>query len=405
MLLKNIIRILKTSPLLVPLLGLIDLFLYLVDKLAVLTVGSVSKKTNTLLILRIDVLGDYLLFRPYLRAIRQSATYKDYAITLCANSAIRSVAEVFDHDLIDNFIWTDIYKLSTRPLYRFRFVQTLRRQGFSTVFCPTYSRVLVLDDFLANATGAPERVGCLTDFANIKQWEAWFGNQLYTRMLPSGEGLVFELERNRRIVEAFLEEPVLAKPPVFNIAYAKQVVVPRQYTILSLGAGQDFRVWPAERFAEVATYILTTYPDQYIILTGAPNERVYADAFLAYVPESERVLNLTGKLSIPELIYVLSKADVLIANETGIVHLAASTNTPTIVISQGKSLVRWHPYSPPLQGRIVHLYPEYIEQNRNNLSAIAPQFNPESPFPITIIETDRVIRQLNILLKRSISSQ
>ncbi|MVM40052.1 hypothetical protein GO730_24590 [Spirosoma sp. HMF3257] len=240
MLLKNIIRILKTSPLLVPILGLIDLFLYLVDKLAVLTAGPVSQKTNTLLILRIDVLGDYLLFRPYLQAIRQSATYKDYAITLCANSAIRSVAEVFDHDLIDSFIWTDIYKLSTRPLYRFRFVQTLRRQGFSTVFCPTYSRVLVLDDFLAKATGAPERVGCLTDFANIKHWEAWFGNQLYTRMLPSKEGLVFELERNRQLVEAFLGEPVLTHQPVLNTAYARPVSVPDQYTILSLGPGRIF---------------------------------------------------------------------------------------------------------------------------------------------------------------------
>lgn len=405
MLLKNIIRILKTSPLLIPLLGLIDLFLYLVDKLAVLSVGRVSPKPNTLLILRIDVLGDYLLFRPYLKAIRQSSNYKDYAITLCANTAVRSVAEVFDNDLIDEFIWTDMYKLSTRPLYRFKFVQKLRRQGFSSVFCPTYSRVLVLDDFLAQATGAAERVGCLTDFANIKRWESWFGNKLYTRMLPSGEGLVFELERNRQIVEAFLEEPVLAEQPLFKTAYAKPVLVPSQYTILSLGAGQDFRVWPADRFAEVARHILTNYPDQHIILTGAPNEMVYADAFLAYIPESERVLNLTGKLSIPELIYVLSKADLLIANETGIVHLAASTNTPTIVISQGKSLVRWHPYSPPLLERIVHLYPEYIEQNRNDLSAIASRFNPESPFPITVIDVERVIHQLDILLKRSVSSQ
>ncbi|GAB4043311.1 glycosyltransferase family 9 protein [Spirosoma litoris] len=404
MLLKYIIRILKTSPILVPLLVLIDFILYLTDRLAVLSVGPLRQKPNTLLILRIDVLGDYLAFRPYIRAIRQSDRYKNYTITLCANYAIRSVAEVFDGEVFDAFIWTDIYKLSTQPLYRFRFVRQLRQRGFSHVFCPTYSRVLVLDDFLAKATGASERVGCLTDFVNIKKWEAWFGNKLYTRLLASGTGLVFEMERNRQLMSAFLAKPLLTEPPILNTAYAKPVSVPSQYTILSLGAGQDFRVWPADRFAEVATYILTTYPDQHIVLTGAPNERVYADAFLAYIPESERVLNLTGKLSIPELIYVLSKADVLIANETGIVHLAASTNTPTIVISQGKSLVRWHPYSSPLEERIVHLYPEYIEQNRNNLLAIAPNFNPESPFPITVIETNRVIRQLDVFLKQKVSS-
>ena len=402
--LKKLIRLLKTSPLLSPLLALVDLILYLVDRLAVLSAGPVQQKNNSLLILRIDVLGDYLLFRPYLRAIRQSEKYKDYAITLCANGAIRNVADVFDHQWIDGFIWTDIYKLSTNPLYRFRFVRQLRQQGFFSVFCPTYSRVLVLDDFLAYATGATERVGCLTDFVNTKRWEAWLGNKLYTRMLASESGLVFELKRNRQLVEAFLEQPVLAAEPVLEARFAKPVLVPTPYVILSLGAGQDFRVWPPHRFAEVAEHILKTYPFQHIVLTGAPSEAIYADAFLACLPTSNRIMNLTGKLSIPELIYVLLEADLVIANETGIVHLTASTKTPILVISQGKSLVRWHPYSPPLNGRIVHLYPDYIEQRRGSLPTIAPDFNPESPFPITIIEVSRVITEVDRILKQAKAS-
>ncbi|GAB4001931.1 hypothetical protein GCM10028807_59310 [Spirosoma daeguense] len=400
--LKNIIRLLKTSPFLAPVLGLIDLVLYLTDKLAIVAAGSVSPKPNTLLILRIDVLGDYLLFRPYLRAIRQSSRYKDYAITLCGNTAIKTVAETFDHDIIDTFIWTDIYQLSTQPVYRFKFVRQLRRLGFSSVFCPTYSRVLVLDDFLANATGAPERVGCLTDFVNIKRWEAWFGNQLYTRLIPSADGLLFELERNRQLVEGFLNEPVNLTSPVLEAKYAKPVPMPDRAIVLSLGAGQDFRVWPASRFAEVASAILEAYPEQHILLTGAPNEAIYANDFLTYIPESERIINLTGKLSIAELIYVLGKADLLIANETGVVHLAASTQTPTIVISQGKSLVRWHPYSAPLHEQIVHLYPEYVEQRRENLQAIAPNFNPESPFSLTEITVERVIGQVQQIIRSKI---
>jgi ADP-heptose:LPS heptosyltransferase len=344
------------------------------------------------------VLGDYLLFRNYLKVIRTSARFQDYTITLCANSSIRTIAETYDSDTIDRFLWTDIYKLSTNPIYRFRFIRHLRLQGFAVVFCPTFSRVLVLDDFLARATGAPERVGCLTDFVNIKRWEAWFGNRLYTRMIDSGQGIVFEMERNRRITEGFLGESVAVQPLSLNEEKAKPVTLPQPYVVLSLGAGQDFRIWPANRYAQVTEYLLEHYPDYQVVLTGTPNEKPYSDAMMRQVPDPSRVNDQTGKLSIAELIYVVSKAQLLITNETGIVHIAASTQTPTIVISQGKSLVRWHPYPPGFGTHIHHLYPDFIEKHRDNLAAIAPQFNPESPFSIDAISVERVIAKVQVLL-------
>ena len=397
--LKRFIRLLKTAPLLLPLLAVVDLVLLLVDRLAVLTVRS-TQKPLSLVIIRLDVLGDYLMFRNYLRTIKESARYGNHSITLLGNVAVKSLAEAFDADLIDRFIWVDIYKLSTQPLYRFQVVRQLRSQGFSVAFCPSYSRVLVLDDFMAWATGADERVGCETDYINIARWEAAFGNRLYTRLIDSGPGIVFEMERDRRIVEGFLQEPVSIQPPMLDRQYAKPVPVPEHYIVLSLGAGQEFRVWPAERFANVARFILTHYATYKLVLTGAPSEKIYADSFLKAMPDTSAIVDLTGRLSIPELIYVLTKADLLIANETGIVHIAASTKTPTIVVSQGKTLMRWHPYPAEIGAHITHLYPAYIEQHRANLIAIAPEFNPESRFSITEITVDRVTDAVRFSLKQ-----
>ena len=387
--LKRFIRLLKTSPLLVPVLALIDVCLLLVDRLAVLTARSQNNPLS-LVIIRLDVLGDYLLFRNYLRQIKQSARYGNHSITLLGNVAVKSLAETFDAALIDRFIWVDIYKLSTRPLYRFRVVRRLRSEGFSVAFCPSYSRVLVLDDFMAWATGAAERVGCQTDYVNIAQWEATFGNRLFTRLIDSGPGIVFEMERDRRIVEGFLQEPVAVQLPTLALEYTQPVSVPEKYIVFSLGAGQEFRVWPAERFAEVARFILALHPTYKLVLTGAPTEKIYAESFLKTIPDTSAIVDLTGRLSIPELVYVLTNADLLIANETGIVHVAASTKTPTIVISQGKTLVRWHPYPAQIGAHITHLYPTYIEQHRADLTEIAPEFNPESRFSITEITVERV---------------
>ncbi len=396
--LKGIIRTLKTSPALAPVLALIDLTLFMVDGLAILSTSRVKRRANSLLILRLDVLGDYLLFRNYLHTLRESDQFRPYTITLCANIALKSVAETFDGELIDGFIWTDIYKLSTRPLYRFRFVRQLRQHGFSIVFCPTYSRVLVLDDFLAWASGARERVGCRSDYVNIKPWEAWFGNRLYTRLLDTGPGLLFEGERNRRIAEALLNQPVAVSAPNLDASRMHSVSLPAQYVVFSLGAGQDFRVWPASRFAQTARFLHQNYPDYQILLTGAPTEKPYATAFLRELTDNAFVDDRTGRLSLPELVVVLKRAALLIANETGVVHIAASTQTPTIVVSQGKSLVRWHPYPAEIIPHIRHLYPAYIEQHRANLVAIAPEFNPESRFSIDEITVERVQQAIKAVL-------
>lgn len=398
--LKTFIRALKTSPWLSPMLVLANLTLWLVDWLAILTTPHVPQP-DKLLILRLDVLGDYLLFRGSLATIRKSDQFKHYHITYCGNQAVRAVAEVFDKALIDDYIWADIYALSTRPLYRFRFVRAMRRRGFSTVFCPTQSRVLVLDDFLSYATGAPQRIGAETDYVNQKRWEAWLGDRLYTRLLRTGTGLLFELERNRRLVESLLNQHVPLRSPYLDPTLSKPVAHPSPCIIISLGAGQDFKIWPASRFATVAAHLLETYPDQTIILTGTAAEQPLADAFRQAAPSTSRILDQTGKLALPELVYLLRQATLLIANETGTVHLAASTQTPAVVISQGKALLRWHPYPASLGLPIHFVYPPALEAQRAAFVAVAQQFNPESPLSIEDVTVAQVVEQADRLLALS----
>ncbi|MDW8465862.1 MAG: hypothetical protein RML35_06685 [Chloroherpetonaceae bacterium] len=60
---------------------------------------------KTLLILRLDEIGDYVLFRNFLKEIRESERFKDYKITLCGNAAWKDLAEAFDKESVDEFIW------------------------------------------------------------------------------------------------------------------------------------------------------------------------------------------------------------------------------------------------------------------------------------------------------------
>ncbi|MBR4612166.1 MAG: hypothetical protein IKO40_05560, partial [Kiritimatiellae bacterium] len=60
-----------------------------------------------LLIIRLDAIGDYILFRNVLRFIRRSAAYRDTHLTVLGNPAWRGLAEAFDADLADKWIWVE----------------------------------------------------------------------------------------------------------------------------------------------------------------------------------------------------------------------------------------------------------------------------------------------------------
>ena len=47
---------------------------------------SIFTKKNTLLFLKLDSIGDYILVRNFIQSIKESDKYKDYEITVCGTS-------------------------------------------------------------------------------------------------------------------------------------------------------------------------------------------------------------------------------------------------------------------------------------------------------------------------------
>ena len=70
-----------------------------------------SKKSairkNTMLILRTDAIGDYILFRNFIKYIKESEKYRHYSIALCGNELWKDLAENYDNEFVDSFIWID----------------------------------------------------------------------------------------------------------------------------------------------------------------------------------------------------------------------------------------------------------------------------------------------------------
>lgn len=116
------------------------------------------------------------------------------------------------------------------------------------------------------------------------------------------------------------------------------------YVCLHAGAQLASRRWPAQRFAAVADAL---YDAGYrIVLSGSAAELPLARQLedLMRAPCD----NLVGLTSLWTLGALIAGARGLIANDTGVSHIAAALAVPSLIVSSGGDVSRWAPPDPAL---------------------------------------------------------
>ncbi|HOD40606.1 MAG TPA: hypothetical protein PKL57_08610, partial [Candidatus Wallbacteria bacterium] len=128
--------------------------------------GAATVVPKSLMIVKLDGIGDYVLFRNFIEILRKDERYKGYKFTLCASLAVKSLACETERDTIDEFIWVDNKRFYSNYFYRFRVLRDILRKGFEIVIHPTYSREYIADK-IVKASKAPVRIGNAGDSVNV----------------------------------------------------------------------------------------------------------------------------------------------------------------------------------------------------------------------------------------------
>lgn len=105
------------------------------------------------------------------------------------------------------------------------------------------------------------------------------------------------------------------------------------------------RIWPAERFAEVARALVDAHGAD-IIVTGGPDEVEIAAALEALVARPGRVHVLAGRTSIHVTAALIERCDLFVGNDSGPMHLAAAVGTPVVAVFGPSNWAAWGPYVP-----------------------------------------------------------
>jgi ADP-heptose:LPS heptosyltransferase len=112
----------------------------------------------------------------------------------------------------------------------------------------------------------------------------------------------------------------------------------------------ESRIWPAERFSEVADRLASHWDAQVHFLgSAADRARLASIAGRAREPHAYH-----DSLSLPETVALIAQCDLFIGNDSGLSHVAAAVGTPLVLIWGSSVLSTARPAARP--GRIQILY-------------------------------------------------
>lgn len=102
-----------------------------------------------------------------------------------------------------------------------------------------------------------------------------------------------------------------------------------------------WKQWPLEKYAAVLQQLAREYPRHRFVFLGSAGEREMIEQVVRNVPE--RAVNLAGATAIGTAAAILQRCELLLCNDSGLMHLAAAVGTRVVAIYGPTDLSRTHP--------------------------------------------------------------
>jgi ADP-heptose:LPS heptosyltransferase len=305
--------------------------------------GIRAKKNNSgkqnILLVKLDRIGDFLLWLDAAREIRNLYPGSKYNLTLLGNALWTELAEQMP--LFDQVWNLDRKKFKNDIVYRLGQLRKIRKAGFDIIINPVFSREIIFGDSVAKWSGAKHKIGFQGDCSNIEPWQKLISDGWYTKLIPASDQTLMELERNAEFIRGLGAVDARAAVPRLELSSCSGNFSKDSYIILFPSASEPIREWPAENFVNVARKIREDLGCSIIVSGGRDDYRVgrlIEDAL------DFSIINKVGKTSLIELSSLIAGARMLVGNETGAIHMAAALSTPSVCITGGGHYGRFVPY-------------------------------------------------------------
>lgn len=300
-----------------------------------------------ILAIRLDNIGDVVMTGPALRALRQN--YPAAEITLMANNSGSQAAPLLPwvDDVIPwRAVWQEIGQNAPVDVEKeMKLVALLSERAFDAAFIFTsFAQSPHPPAYACYLAGIPVRVGQSKEF----------GGALLTHWVKPLPDSAHQVERSLHLLRSVgLPAPrgdleLVVRPEAK--AGAQQVMAQaglslnRPYIALAPGASAESRRYDEARFARAAQ-ILAKQAGMPVVLLGSEREAGQFPFLEAAARDrSSGMVSLIGLTRLPEMAAVIECARVVIANNSGSMHIAAAFNRPMVILFAGTELIeQWAP--------------------------------------------------------------
>lgn len=329
------------------------LITYLFDTFILfLSFPSVSNSGNKkkVLIIRLDVVGDFVLWLDSAKELRKLYPKHTYHITLLANNVWSPLAESLEY--FDEIWPLESLKFYKNLQYRWQQFLKIRRAAFDIAIQPTFSREFLFGDSIIRFCNARERIGSESDCTHLRPWLKPTSDAWYTKLIPATAKPLMELERNAEFVRGLGLNDFRAGLPLLSISDDSRVTH-ANYFVISPGSSMPYKQWDINCFREIARRLHLTTGWNVVVCGGPGEERLGVDL----VHDADfPFINRVGTTSLLELVSIIDNASLVIANDSSAIHIASAVSTPSVCILGGGHYGRFVPYKTEVEtDRSLHL--------------------------------------------------
>jgi ADP-heptose:LPS heptosyltransferase len=353
-----------------------------------------SPSANKLLLIRLDDIGDYLLFRNQLRMYKESSRWKDHSITLLGNSSWKEIFATFDKEAVDDTIWVNKNEYLMSASYRLNTWKQLRESGFETVIAPSRTRPLLLDDLCMLAAAPMYAIGSTNTYVHAR-WNR-ISDGLYQELFRPSDTMIHEFHFNAHFTAWICGIGYVGGRPQIEFRFHPQHAGP--YIICFVGANTKSKRWPVKRWIE----LIDLYHRQHsgrVILAGNGNAEVQMAKTIEEHTDSE---SIAGKVSLLELLDWVAGAQSVLTNDTMAAHLSASCDRPTVIIANGVNYMRFTDYDKAGIDNVTTIYPAVFNRRRERSGPFAYHYTDAVSADIASIRADVVLEKLEELQRAKI---
>ena len=313
-----------------------------------------NKQKKPLLIVLIAGIGDLVLASKSIRAIRNG--FPDEDIHLLTSTEASSIAQNYDYlDHVWAFPIREMRKSKSHILDILKLMLNLRKKEFGIAI-----NLYKVDSWLGAI-----KMGLL--FLQLKA-QVKIGHNHKGFGFFINKKAPIETFQNRHFANAMMNIALLAggKPDDKGIEvfwnkkseenwkhlFSCKTIELREINIgINPGGDRPNRRWNPDNYAFVADRLVEHFNAKIMLLGGPGEENI---AHHIHKKMKNDAINLSGKLTLNDLIYVISRFALLLTNDSGPMHIAAAVKTPVVAIFGPEDPLLMGPYTSPNLFRIAY---------------------------------------------------